>query len=252
MRKNSRNKDQLRPLQITRNFLKDPAGSVLIETGETKVICTATIDEKVPTFLKGASQGWITAEYAMIPGATTSRHQRERGRTSGRTYEIQRLIGRSLRSIVHLPDLGDRTILIDCDVMQADGGTRTASITGSYVALIDALLCLKKKEQIERLPLIDFLAAVSVGIVDGECLLDLDYKEDFGASVDLNVVMTASDKFVEIQGTAEEKTFTREELELLLALSGKGIKELILEQRAILGHDVASEIDESIYYYRNS
>ncbi|MFY9113694.1 MAG: ribonuclease PH [Dethiobacteria bacterium] len=252
MRKNNRNEDQLRPLKITRNFLKDPAGSVLIETGDTKVICTATIDENVPAFLKGASQGWITAEYAMIPGSTTSRHQRERGRTSGRTYEIQRLIGRSLRSIVHLPDLGDRTILIDCDVIQADGGTRTASITGSYVALIDALFYLKREERIERLPIIDFLAAVSVGIVDGEYLLDLDYKEDSGASVDLNVVMTASDKFVEIQGTAEGKTFSHEELDLLLVLSGKGIKELILEQRAILGHDAVAEIDESINYYQNT
>ena len=174
MRKNSRNEDQLRSVNITRNFLKDPAGSVLIETGDTKVICTASIDESVPPFLKGMSRGWITAEYAMLPGSTTSRHQRERGRTSGRTFEIQRLIGRSLRSIVHLPDLGERTVLIDCDVIQADGGTRTASITGACVALFDALLYLKEEGVIDRLPIVDILAAASVGIVDGKKLQYLD------------------------------------------------------------------------------
>lgn len=249
MRKNTRNEGQLRPLSIVRNFLKDPAGSVLIETGDTKVICTASIDESVPPFLKGMSQGWITAEYAMLPGSTTSRHQRERGRTSGRTFEIQRLIGRSLRSVVHLPDLGERTILIDCDVIQADGGTRTASITGASVALLDALFYLKEEGLIERLPLIDFLAAVSVGIVDGEYLLDLDYREDSGASVDLNVVMTGGGKFVEIQGTAEGKTFSHDELDILLELSRKGIEKLISEQRNVLGPDAAMQVDDSVDYY---
>ncbi|NLZ28337.1 MAG: ribonuclease PH [Firmicutes bacterium] len=249
MRENTRNEDQLRPLSIVRNFLKDPAGSVLIETGETKVICTASIDESIPPFLKGMSQGWITAEYAMLPGSTTSRHQRERGRTSGRTFEIQRLIGRSLRSVVCLPDLGERTILIDCDVIQADGGTRTASITGASVALLDALFYLKEEGLVERLPLIDFLAAVSVGIVDGKYLLDLDYREDSGASVDLNVVMTGGGKFVEIQGTAEGKTFSHDELDMLLELSRKGIEKLISEQRNVLGPDAAKRIDDSIDYY---
>ena len=252
MRKNKREKDQLRPVKITRNYLKHPEGSVLVEAGDTKVICTASVDENVPFFLKGAGQGWVTAEYAMLPRSTDSRTQREglRGRPSGRTYEIQRLIGRSLRSVIQLEDLGERQILIDCDVIQADGGTRTASITGSFIALMDALFHLKKEEKISTLPVRDFLAAISAGIVQGDYLLDLDYKEDSGATVDLNLVMTASGEFVEIQGTAEGKPFTGKELDALLALSQKGIMELIQIQKEILG-TITAEIEESILYYKN-
>lgn len=252
MRKNKRKEDQLRPVKITRNYLKHPEGSVLVEAGDTKVICTASVDENVPFFLKGAEQGWVTAEYAMLPRSTDNRTQREglRGRPSGRTYEIQRLIGRSLRSVIQLEDLGERQILIDCDVIQADGGTRTASITGSFIALMDALFYLKKTEKISTLPVRDFLAAISAGIVQGDYLLDLDYKEDSGATVDLNLVMTASGEFVEIQGTAEGKPFTGKELDTLLALSQKGIMELIQTQKEILG-SITAEIEESILYYKN-
>ncbi len=252
MRKNERMNDQLRPVKITRGYLKHPEGSVLVESGDTKVICTASVEENVPVFLKGSGRGWVTAEYALLPRSTDNRIQREglRGRASGRTFEIQRLIGRSLRSVIQLPDLGERTIWIDCDVIQADGGTRTASITGSFVALIDALLYLKREEKISILPVRDFLAAISVGIKQNECLLDLDFTEDSGATVDLNVVMTKSEEFVEIQGTAEGKTFNRKELDSLLALSLKGITELIHLQKKSLGN-VTSEIEDSILYYKN-
>lgn len=252
MRKNERLNDELRPFKITRNFLKHPEGSVLVETGDTKIICTASVEETVPVFLKGSSRGWVTAEYALLPRSTGNRIKREglRGRASGRTSEIQRLIGRSLRSVICLEDLGERTIWIDCDVIQADGGTRTASVTGSYVALIDALIYLKHEEKISYLPVMDFLAAVSVGIVGRKILLDLDFKEDSEANVDLNVVMTESGEFVEIQGTAEGKTFSRDELDSLLALSHKGIQELIIHQKEALG-DVIPIIEESILYLKN-
>ncbi len=240
-------KDQIRPMNFQRNFLKHPEGSVLVTAGDTKVICTASVEEEVPGFLKGTGQGWVTAEYALLPRSTDVRTQREstRGRASGRTYEIQRLIGRSLRSVVCLSELGERTIYIDCDVIQADGGTRTASISGSYVALLDALFCLKRKEAIQVLPVKDFLGAVSVGIVEGEHLLDLNFQEDYTASVDLNVVMTGSEEFVEIQGTAEGETFSRQELDSLLALAQKGIKEIIATQKESFGPD-AAEIEEAI------
>ena len=240
-------KDQVRPMNFQRNFLKHPEGSVLVTAGDTKVICTASVEEEVPAFLKGTGQGWVTAEYSLLPRSTDVRTQREstRGRASGRTYEIQRLIGRSLRSVVRLSKLGERTIYIDCDVIQADGGTRTASISGSYVALLDALFYLKRKEAIQILPVKDFLGAVSVGIVEGEHLLDLNFQEDYAASVDLNVVMTGSEEFVEIQGTAEGEAFSRQELDSLLALAQKGIKEIIAIQKASFGPD-AAKIEEDI------
>ncbi|HWJ04090.1 MAG TPA: ribonuclease PH [Verrucomicrobiae bacterium] len=229
--------DQLRPVQITRSYLVHPEGSVLIEVGKTKVICTATVEEKVPPFQKGSGQGWITAEYSMLPRATSSRTVREatRGKLGGRTMEIQRLIGRALRSIVDLKALGERTITLDCDVIQADGGTRTASITGAYVALVEALLRLKEKGTLTKLPITDSLAAVSVGIVDGNPLLDLCYEEDSRAQVDMNVVMTGQGKLVEVQGTAEEHPFSREELDTLLNIAAKGIKEISAVQASVLG-----------------
>ena len=237
MRNDGRQPNKLRPVTITRRYLKRAEGSVLIEVGDTRVICTASVENKVPPFLRNSRQGWITAEYGMLPRSTDSRMQREatRGKVSGRTQEIQRLIGRSLRSVVDLTKLGERTIWIDCDVIQADGGTRTASITGACIALFDALTDMRKNHDIKTLPLKDFIAATSVGIVNGKPMLDLNYNEDSKAQVDMNVVMTGSGKFVEIQGTAEEDPFSEEEMQKMLALAKSGIEELIKIQRSYLG-----------------
>jgi ribonuclease PH len=227
---------QLRPVKITRGFTQVPEGSVLIEVGMTRVICTATVEEKVPPFQKGSGMGWVTAEYSMLPRATQSRTQREatKGKLTGRTMEIQRLIGRALRSVIDLKKLGERTIWLDCDVIQADGGTRTASITGAYVALVDAINRLIEKGTLKDNPIQDTLAAISVGKVGGVPLLDLAYEEDSKADVDMNIVMTGAGKFVEIQGTAEEIPFDRSDLNAFLDLAEKGIRELMGEQRAAL------------------
>jgi len=227
---------QLRPVQITKDYNKYAEGSVLIEVGDTRVICTATVEEKVPPFLKGEGKGWITAEYGMLPRATGTRNPREaaRGRISGRTYEIQRLIGRSLRSVTDLAALGERTILLDCDVIQADGGTRTASITGAFVAMVDALNKLKQQGLLQHIPVTDFIAATSVGRLGGEIILDLCYEEDSAAEVDMNVVMTGSGRFVEVQGTGEEASFTRQEMEDMIELAVRGIHQLISFQKEAL------------------
>ena len=230
--------DQIRQVKITRDYIKYPEGSVLIEIGNTKVICNATIEDRVPPFLKGAGKGWVTAEYSMLPRATQSRTIREsaKGKVTGRTQEIQRLIGRSLRSVVDLVGLGEKTIWIDCDVIQADGGTRTASITGAFVATVLAMQKLKAQGSLNKIPVIDYLAAVSVGIVKDEVLLDLCYEEDSQAQVDMNIVMTKGGKFVEVQGTAEEAPFTKEEMASLLGLAEKGIADLIQAQKGVLGN----------------
>ena len=232
-----RQNDELRQVKITRNYLKHPQGSVLIEMGDTKVICTAMIDDRIPPFLKGSNTGWITAEYSMLPGSTLSRKVREstRGKVEGRSQEIQRLIGRSIRSVVDLTKFGERTIWIDCDVIQADGGTRTASITGSFVAVFDALYALVKKGEIESIPISNYIAAVSVGISEEGPILDLNYIEDSSAHVDMNVVMTEKGDFVEVQGTGEKSTFSRSELDELLELAEEGIFELIEIQKETLG-----------------
>ncbi|MDP2962417.1 MAG: ribonuclease PH [Sulfurimicrobium sp.] len=237
MRPSQRSADQLRAISITRNYTKHAEGSVLIECGDTKVICTASIDEKVPSFLRGKGQGWVTAEYGMLPRSTGSRMDREaaRGKQSGRTQEIQRLIGRSLRSVVDLKALGERTIQVDCDVIQADGGTRTASITGAYVALHDAITFLMKKQLLAASPLTDSVAAISVGVYQGVPVLDLDYAEDSDCDTDMNVVMTGSGGFVEVQGTAEGAPFSRSEMEALLDLAQSGIGQLVAKQKAALG-----------------
>ncbi len=237
MRPSQRSADQLRAISITRNYTKHAEGSVLIECGDTKVICTASIDEKVPSFLRGKGQGWVTAEYGMLPRSTGSRMDREaaRGKQSGRTQEIQRLIGRSLRSVVDLKALGERTIQVDCDVIQADGGTRTASITGAYVALHDAISFLLKKQLLAASPLTDSVAAVSVGVYQGVPVLDLDYAEDSDCDTDMNVVMTGSGGFVEVQGTAEGAPFSRGEMDALLDLAQSGIGQLVAKQKAALG-----------------
>ncbi len=234
MRADGRKADELRRVKITRNYIKSAEGSVLIEMGDTKVICTATVDDSVPPFLKGRGTGWVTAEYGMLPRSSAQRIARERSKVGGRTHEIQRLIGRSLRSVVDMDALGERTVLIDCDVIQADGGTRTAAITGSYIALVDALRYIRKQDILEAVPVRDFLAAISVGIVDGKAVLDLCYLEDSAAEVDMNLVMTGSGKIVEVQGTAEGNPFSREELEKLLNLGEKGIKTLIRKQKELL------------------
>ncbi|MFZ3170593.1 MAG: ribonuclease PH [Carboxydocellales bacterium] len=235
-REDGRDRDQLRPVKITRSYIKPAEGSVLIEVGDTKVICTATIEEKVPPFQKGSGKGWVTAEYSMLPRATHTRTPREsaKGKIGGRTHEIQRLVGRALRSVVDLNKLGERTIWVDCDVIQADGGTRTASITGAFVALVDALQRLVDKGQLAKLPITDYLAATSVGKIKGKLMLDLCYTEDSQAEVDMNVVMTKAGKFVEVQGTAEDAPFTREEMDGLLSLAEKGIRELIQIQETVL------------------
>ena len=220
-----RNNEQIRPVKIIRNYLKHAEGSVLIEMGDTKVICTASVDDKVPPFIKGTGKGWITSEYGMLPRSTEVRKPREsaRGRIDGRTMEIQRLIGRALRSIVNLEKLGEITIYIDCDVIQADGGTRTASITGSYVALVDALYKLVQQERLKEMPLNGYIAAVSVGIKDGEAILDLNYSEDSTCQVDMNLVMTDRGEFIEIQGTGEESPFNKAQLREMMELAEKGI-----------------------------
>jgi len=237
MRPDGRQPRDLRPLSVTLHPNKYAEGSVLIETGDTKVLCTATVDEKVPPFLKGQGKGWVTAEYAMLPRATLVRNQREsaKGKLGGRTMEIQRLIGRALRSVVHLDALGERTITLDCDVLQADGGTRTASITGSFVALALAVHKLAEAGKFARYPIADYLAAVSVGVFGEEPVLDLNYEEDSKAKVDMNVVMTGGGAFVEVQGTGEESPFTREEMNAMLALAEDGIRRLISLQREVLG-----------------
>lgn len=236
MRHDNRNSDQIRPVKITRHYIKHADGAVLIEFGETKVICTASVSDKVPYFLKGKGQGWLTAEYGMLPASTNERMQREaaRGKQSGRTMEIQRLIGRALRSIVDLKKLGERTIQIDCDVIQADGGTRTASITGAFVALHDAIDKLLNKQLIEASPILDHIAAISVGISNGKPLLDLDYVEDSSCDTDMNVVMTGKMGVVEVQGTAEGETFSRQELDKLLDFAQQGIQTLIEKQKYAL------------------
>jgi ribonuclease PH len=226
----------LRPVKITRNYLKHAEGSVLIEMGDTKVICTASVEERVPPFLRNTGKGWVTAEYSMLPRSTHTRTTRESstGRASGRSYEIQRLIGRSLRSVTDLHGFGERSVWIDCDVIQADGGTRAASITGAYVALVDAFRKMVKDGVIEKVPIKDSVAAISVGKVDGAVLLDLNYGEDSKAEVDMNVVMTGQGKFVEIQGTAEEEAFTKKEMDGLTRLAQKGIGELTKIQKKSL------------------
>jgi ribonuclease PH len=239
MRPSNRSSGQLREIRITRNYIKHAEGSVLIEFGDTKVICTASVDEKVPPHKKGSGEGWVTAEYGMLPRSTGERMSREaaKGKQSGRTQEIQRLIGRSLRAVVDLKKLGERTVQIDCDVIQADGGTRTASITGAFVALYDAVKDLLGKGQIEESPLKDFIAAISVGIYQGKPVLDLDYLEDSACDTDMNVVMLGNGHFVEVQGTAEGHAFTRAEMDELLELAKQGIAELIGIQRKVLETD---------------
>jgi len=231
-----RNNQQLRPVTITRHFIKHPEGAVLIEFGDTRVICTASIEESVPPFLRGKGTGWVTAEYSMLPRATHTRSPREaaKGKQSGRTLEIQRLIGRSLRAVTDMALLGERTIYLDCDVIQADGGTRTASITGAYVALADAVTSLQQRGLLSVNPLKEEVAAVSVGIVDGQPLLDLDYHEDSGAEVDMNFVMTSSGRFVEVQGTAEAEPFTLEQMDAMRNLAMDGIRQLFDLQRESL------------------
>jgi ribonuclease PH len=239
MRPSKRSSGQLRKIRITRNYIKHAEGSALIECGDTKVICTASVDEKVPPHKKGTGEGWITAEYGMLPRSTGERMGREaaRGKQSGRTQEIQRLIGRSLRAVVDLKKLGERTIQIDCDVIQADGGTRTASITGAFVALYDAVKDLLGKGLIKESPLKDFIAAISVGIYNGNPVLDLDYLEDSECDTDMNVVMLGNGHFVEVQGTAEGHAFTRAEMDELLELAKQGIAQLIAMQRTVLETD---------------
>ncbi len=232
MRSDGRGVDKLRKVTITRNFLKFAEGSCLIEFGNTKVICSASVEESVPPFLKGRGEGWVTAEYGMLPRSCQSRIPR--GKDSGRTYEIQRLVGRSLRSVTDMKPLGERTIWVDCDVIQGDGGTRTASITGSFIALCDSLHKLKKAGILKEIPIKDYVAAISVGILKGIPLLDLSYEEDSQADVDMNIVMTGKGEFIEIQGTAERKTFNNEQMEALLSLAKKGIAELIDIQRTLL------------------
>lgn len=236
MRIDGRRDNEIRKLTIKRNVMKFAEGSSLIEMGETKVICTASIEEKVPPFLKGTSSGWITAEYGMLPRSCQTRIPREssRGKQSGRTQEIQRLIGRSLRSVVELDKLGERTVWIDCDVIQGDGGTRTASITGSFIALIDALSVLKKQGILKEIPVKDYVAAISVGIVEGRLCLDLNYEEDSKAEVDMNIIMTGRGNLVEIQGTAEKRPFSKKDLDKLILLAKRGIEEIVAIQRKIL------------------
>jgi len=231
-----RSNSQLRPVKFTRQYTKHAEGSVLVEMGHTKVLCTASVEERVPPFLKGKGVGWVTAEYGMLPRATNTRSSREaaQGKQSGRTQEIQRLIGRSLRAVIDTSILGERQVSIDCDVLQADGGTRCASITGAMVALADAVKWMQAKELLKADPLRDFVAAVSVGIVDGQPMLDLDYVEDSGCDTDMNVVMTGAGHFVEVQGTAEGTPFTREQMSTLLDLASAGIASLVKLQRQAL------------------
>jgi ribonuclease PH len=239
MRPDKRKNDELRKMKATRNFLKSAEGSVLIEMGDTKVICTASIEDRVPPFLKDQKRGWITAEYGMLPRSTQTRMMRESvsGKVGGRTHEIQRLIGRALRSVVDLEVLGERTVWIDCDVIQADGGTRTASITGAFICMCDALQYAMLNGMISKTPVREYLAAVSVGIIQGEPRLDLCYAEDSMAEVDMNIVMTGDGRFVEIQGTAEGTPFSRQDNDMLISLAEKGVRELISIQKETLGKD---------------
>ncbi|MFH1645701.1 MAG: ribonuclease PH [Candidatus Omnitrophota bacterium] len=237
MRNDGRSNDVMRKVKIRKGYLKFAKGSCLIELGNTKVVCSASVDERVPHFLKGLGSGWVTAEYGMLPASCKERIAREssRGKVGGRTHEIQRLIGRSLRSVIDLEKLGERTVWIDCDVIQGDGGTRTASITGAFIALCDCLKNLKKDGLIKEIPIKEYIAAVSVGIIGKDMLLDLCYKEDSKADVDMNVVMTSSGKFVEVQGTAEGAVFSEQELAKLIKLAKEGIEKLIVMQKEVLG-----------------
>jgi len=238
MRNDERNTDSLRPITITTNYINHPEGSVLIEVGNTKVICNASIEDRVPPFLRGQGKGWITAEYAMLPRATEQRNIREssKGKISGRTMEIQRLIGRSLRSVVDLDKIGERTVWVDCDVIQADGGTRTASITGAFVAVVLAFGKLIDEKVLNKMPVTDLLAATSVGVLpDGMEILDLNYEEDAKALVDMNIVMTGSGEFVELQGTGEEATFSVDQLKIMLKLASDGLEEIFHKQKDTLG-----------------
>jgi ribonuclease PH len=236
-RSHGRAAGELRPVRIERGYARHAEGSALIEFGDTRVLCTASVEERVPAFLKGRGQGWLTAEYGMLPRSTSTRSEREasRGRQGGRTLEIQRLIGRSLRAVVDLSRLGERTLQIDCDVLQADGGTRTAAITGAFVAAYDALRWLQARQQVAQLPVLDFVAAVSVGVHAGRVLVDLDYAEDSTCATDMNVVMTGSGGFVEVQGTAEAAPFSQAELDQMLAAARSAIAVLVQRQRAALG-----------------
>jgi len=235
LRGDGRSPDDLRKIKITKDYIKHPEGSCLIEFGETRVICTATVENTVPPFLRNSLTGWVTAEYGMLPRSCNTRIKREKALHSGRSLEIQRLIGRSLRSVVDMEKLGERTVKIDCDVIQADGGTRTAAITGGFIALTLALKKIKERSQIISLPLRDYVAAVSVGIFKNELMLDLNYEEDSQAQMDMNVVMIAKGDFVEVQGTAEGNPFSKEQMDKLLDLAKKGISELINIQKEILG-----------------
>lgn len=237
VRSSGRTNEEMRPVRIIRDFLLYPKGSVLIELGNTRVICTATLENGVPPFLRDTGQGWLTAEYSMLPMSTPERNVREssRGRIGGRTHEIQRLIGRSLRAITDLTAFGERTMYIDCDVIQADGGTRTAAITGSFVAVVDAFRSLKNDGVIDTIPVSEYVAAVSTGIVNGEVLLDLDYGEDSNAEVDMNIIMTRSGRFIEVQGTAEQEPFPRDHLTKMIDIASKGIMELTDRQIELLG-----------------
>lgn len=232
-----RRRDQIRPVKVTRNFTKHAEGSVLIEMGDTKVICTASVEEKVPPFLKGKGTGWVTAEYAMLPRATHDRSPREsvKGKQGGRTLEIQRLVGRALRAVIDTGRLGERTIWIDCDVIQADGGTRTASITGAFIALADAVAVLKKRDLLKVNPLTDYLAAISIGKVGGQVMVDLAYEEDSHAEVDLNLVMTGAGQYVEVQGTAEKTPFNKKDMDEFLDLGWGAIRELVDLQKSLIG-----------------
>ena len=226
--------NEKRPTRVTDNYLMSPAGSVLIETGNTKVICTASVENSTARHLAGTGRGWVTAEYGMLPGSTGTRKKRDKNKQDGRSVEIQRLIGRSLRSVVDMEKLGERTIWIDCDVIQADGGTRTASITGAYIAMVQAMQWMKEQGMIEEIPVTAYVSAISVGIVDGEPLLDLCYQEDSNAQVDMNLIMTDKGEFIELQGTGEEAPFTRAQLMELLELGEKGCRELHEIQKEIL------------------
>jgi ribonuclease PH len=241
-----RMKDEIRETKITRDYLLHPDGSVLVQVGDTKVICTAMIENKVPPFLRGSETGWVTAEYSMLPGSTATRKMRDsrKGKVDGRSQEIQRLIGRSMRSVVDLSLLGERTLWLDCDVIQADGGTRTASISGAFVAMADAFYKLIKNGEIEKMPVKSFVSAVSVGVVNDNNLLDLCYLEDSSAKVDMNIVMTDKEEFIEVQGTGEEAPFTMDELTSLLEIGKKGCGDIFKIQKEVLGKDIYELIGE--------
>ena len=236
-RKSGRKFGELRPINITNNYLKNTAGSVLVEFGNTKVICAASLDNKPAPFLKNTGKGWLTAEYSMLPMSTQTRTTREssRGKVGGRTHEIQRMIGRSLRAVTDLTAFGERTIYLDCDVIQADGGTRTASITGAFIALVDLFKKLRQEGVVKEIPVSDFLSAISVGIVDNQILLDLEYEEDSRAEVDMNFVMTGSGLFIEVQGTAERVPFNKEQLDIMTQLAASGIQKIIEQQKKVVG-----------------